>query len=156
MYRAGGNVKATLEISEGGGGVWSPPPKCSPAFQSHTIQIYYVIPEAFYSQYCPFASLPLLAVHICKEGFNVCKTCTLLTTNGIGGSESADAISLSSLFFQPGTIAGEPYLSLRSFARSRYFNYEDHIHFKCYHLQSCIIRTSEAWSSWDFSFARFC
>ena len=96
-------------------------------------------PEAFYSQYCPSATLPLLAVHICKEGFSVCKTCTI-TTNGIGGSESADAISLSSLFFQPGTIAGEPYLSLRSFARSRYFNYEDHIiHLKCYHSQSCTI-----------------
>ena len=27
----------------------------------------YVTPEAFYFQCCPFASLPLLVVHICKE-----------------------------------------------------------------------------------------
>ena len=157
MYQAGGNVKDTINIKGKG-----PPQKNVAAFFNHTLQNFKgqtssrgrgrgMICSRFHSHTLSYLkhftpNIVLLQTFHCwlfisiKKNLAYARLNCTITTNGIGGSESADAISLSSLFFQPGTIAGEPYLSLRSFARSRYFNYEDHIiHLKCYHSQSCTI-----------------
>ena len=71
-------------------------------------------------------------------------TCTCILKGKRSYFENlALSISLSSLFFQPGMMAGVPYLSRRSFARSRYtscmYKYmyiHVHVHLHCILMKS--------------------